>query len=413
MKKYIVIIFVVFLIFVTTSFALKFTRDVVDHVEIDRAIKAEFCRIENPGCEETTIGGIPAYQTAECLRQKIAELDCLPETKEIIYGEMTIFDKGGGKATETIIIVDEEIYDGSTGMFGYYYINDDIYQGVDTSYGGYYAYKADNDEKFRGVKYIILAHIRRLDSDIEPYGYEWVEPGYVLIYYDKDGTLSMYVDLYGEYYKMSSIKKKVEEKEWVPPPEPERPKPEIIEPEIAGLGTQAEIPKKTEIEVPIPPPPVYLPGMPGTADPKKEHVIPNCKSQGASVCRQNETCPEKWILAGDSDRCCSVICTPVGRKETPPGIEKKNITEKPEEIDLEELCINSGGNVTTGFCCLTSDDFPDTCLIGACGCSPENSHEVKICDCGEGKCWSNGCKTLNETVIEIQISEQIQVGTDV
>jgi len=91
----------------------------------------------------------------------------------------------------------------------------------------------------------------------------------------------------------------------------------------------------------------------------------------------------------------------------------KIITEKPEEIDLEELCIESGGNVTTGLCCLATDDFPDTCLIGACACSPTNSHEVKVCDCGEGKCWSNGCKTFDETVIERQVSEQVQVGIDV
>ena len=362
MKKYIAITFVVFLTLAATSFALKFTRDVVDHVDIDKAIKAEFCRMENPGCEETTIGGIPADQTAECLRKRIGELDCLQETKEIVYGEMTIFDKGGGKATETIIIADEEIYDGSTGMMGYYYINDDVYQGVDTSSGGYYAYKADNNEKFRGVKYMILAHVRRLDSDIEPYGYEWVEPGYVLIYYDKDGTLNMYVNLYGNYYKMSSIKKEVKEKKWVPPPEPERPKPELIEP---SNQTEIEIPKKTEVPTPIPPPPVYLPGMPETADPKKEHVIPNCNSQGASVCRQDEECPDKWIKAKDSDRCCSVICTPVGKKEVPPGLEKKNetgINETGEEnITIENETESNESQITN---LTTIEEYPDALLGG-------------------------------------------------
>ena len=53
----------------------------------------------------------------------------------------------------------------------------------------------------------------------------------------------------------------------------------------------------------------------------------------------------------------------------------------------EELCINSGGTVTTQLCCGSVGDFPNTCLIGACGCSPSNSHEVKVCNCGEGKCW--------------------------
>jgi len=56
-------------------------------------------------------------------------------------------------------------------------------------------------------------------------------------------------------------------------------------------------------------------------------------------------------------------------------------------LTTEELCENSGGTVKTQLCCNSVNDFPDTCLIGACGCSPNDSHEVKVCDCGEGKCW--------------------------
>jgi hypothetical protein len=58
-----------------------------------------------------------------------------------------------------------------------------------------------------------------------------------------------------------------------------------------------------------------------------------------------------------------------------------------EEISKDDLCTKSGGTVQAQLCCLSSDDFPNTCLIGACGCSLENSHEVKVCDCEEGKCW--------------------------
>ena len=53
----------------------------------------------------------------------------------------------------------------------------------------------------------------------------------------------------------------------------------------------------------------------------------------------------------------------------------------------EKACVDSGGNVTTSMCCGSVGDFPNTCLIGACGCSPENSHEVKTCDCGPDKCF--------------------------
>lgn len=59
----------------------------------------------------------------------------------------------------------------------------------------------------------------------------------------------------------------------------------------------------------------------------------------------------------------------------------------PSESNIEKGCVNSGGTVTEGLCCLMTEDFPNSCLIGACGCSPENSHSVKGCDCGEGMCF--------------------------
>ena len=55
--------------------------------------------------------------------------------------------------------------------------------------------------------------------------------------------------------------------------------------------------------------------------------------------------------------------------------------------DLEKTCTDSGGTISTAFCCKAVADFPNTCLIGACGCSTEDSHEVKICDCGPEKCF--------------------------
>jgi len=58
-----------------------------------------------------------------------------------------------------------------------------------------------------------------------------------------------------------------------------------------------------------------------------------------------------------------------------------------EETAKEQACINFGGTVTTASCCKSMGDFPNSCLIGACGCSPDNSHQVKTCDCGENKCF--------------------------
>ena len=66
----------------------------------------------------------------------------------------------------------------------------------------------------------------------------------------------------------------------------------------------------------------------------------------------------------------------------------------PEGITKEEACLSSGGQIMTSFCCKSVSDFPNLCLIGACGCSLENSHEVRICDCGEGKCF-DGKQCIN------------------
>jgi len=55
---------------------------------------------------------------------------------------------------------------------------------------------------------------------------------------------------------------------------------------------------------------------------------------------------------------------------------------------LGQACVNSGGNVTTASCCMSTSDFPNTCVIGACGCSLNESQQVKTCDCGAGKCFN-------------------------
>lgn len=65
----------------------------------------------------------------------------------------------------------------------------------------------------------------------------------------------------------------------------------------------------------------------------------------------------------------------------------------PPTSEKEQACINSGGTVKTSLCCESSGDFPNNCLIGACGCAPTNSHEVKVCECPEGKCF-DGTKCI-------------------
>ena len=52
-----------------------------------------------------------------------------------------------------------------------------------------------------------------------------------------------------------------------------------------------------------------------------------------------------------------------------------------------DSCTTSGGTISTSNCCISAADFPNTCAIGACGCAPANSHEVKTCECPADKCF--------------------------
>jgi heat shock protein HslJ len=52
-----------------------------------------------------------------------------------------------------------------------------------------------------------------------------------------------------------------------------------------------------------------------------------------------------------------------------------------------ERCTRSGGTVEQGSCCGLVGDFPNTCLLGACGCAPEHSHPVQVCRCPAGRCF--------------------------
>jgi len=82
-----------------------------------------------------------------------------------------------------------------------------------------------------------------------------------------------------------------------------------------------------------------------------------------------------------------------------------DITEiKGEKISVQEQgCLDSEGTVTTFLCCKSSDDFPNSCLIGACGCSPTDSHQVKTCYCGVDKCFDGTkCISKGETIDWIQ-----------
>lgn len=62
--------------------------------------------------------------------------------------------------------------------------------------------------------------------------------------------------------------------------------------------------------------------------------------------------------------------------------------------NIAKSCTDSGGTIGSNLCCLSSGDFPNSCLIGACGCSPLNSHSVKTCECPTGQCF-DGTKCIS------------------
>jgi len=62
-------------------------------------------------------------------------------------------------------------------------------------------------------------------------------------------------------------------------------------------------------------------------------------------------------------------------------------------------CIGSGGTVANQSCCKAVEDFSNNCIIGGCGCSPDNSHEVEVCNCPEEQCFDgNVCVQRNSMI---------------
>jgi len=125
-------------------------------------------------------------------------------------------------------------------------------------------------------------------------------------------------------------------------------------------------------------------------------------TEGSKDCANNDDC----VVFGETGDC---NCDCYNKNNLPSRtggecfclapVSCKCLNGKCEGVfeDLEQACLNSGGTVRTSLCCLSTGDFPNLCLIGPCGCSPENSHEVKVCDCGEGKCFDGStCALMSE-----------------
>lgn len=75
-------------------------------------------------------------------------------------------------------------------------------------------------------------------------------------------------------------------------------------------------------------------------------------------------------------------------KQLQEQLEQAEIIDNSNQgLGAEQACLGSGGMIVEESCCASVSNFPNNCLIGACGCSPANSHSVQGCDCGEGRCF--------------------------
>ena len=73
----------------------------------------------------------------------------------------------------------------------------------------------------------------------------------------------------------------------------------------------------------------------------------------------------------------------------------------------QQACLESGGQVEEIDCCEPASNFPNQCKIGACGCAPENSQRVKICNCGKDKCFDGEkCVKSNQAETEANFNEE-------
>ncbi|NYZ77474.1 DUF4382 domain-containing protein [Candidatus Micrarchaeota archaeon] len=87
----------------------------------------------------------------------------------------------------------------------------------------------------------------------------------------------------------------------------------------------------------------------------------------------------------DFDAASSVHSQGNGKYSMKPVI--KILASAPEVKTEENGCVKSGGSVKTALCCKSAGDFPDLCRIGGCGCAPDDSHEIRFCDCGKDGCF--------------------------
>lgn len=96
---------------------------------------------------------------------------------------------------------------------------------------------------------------------------------------------------------------------------------------------------------------------------------------------------EQWKIVFDGNG--SISCASIDPYNFPVDMLSECIDNSGNPVDrVAEACVKSGGKIEITFCCKSANDYPNSCAIGACGCSLENSREIKTCVCADNKCWN-------------------------
>ncbi len=110
-------------------------------------------------------------------------------------------------------------------------------------------------------------------------------------------------------------------------------------------------------------------------DPDMGHVCPGDHNPGASVCDVyfDGFCPP-------GSQHTVIDCRPFCQDIT--TCAEVPFTSAPDMLGPADRCAASGGVVQDAQCCNATQEFPNMCgAVGACACSPQNSHTIRICDC--------------------------------
>ena len=103
----------------------------------------------------------------------------------------------------------------------------------------------------------------------------------------------------------------------------------------------------------------------------------------------------------------------IGKKQSQSSVQQvvENESDNSDIGDKERACVASGGTVQKSMCCGAVGDFPKLCgLWGACACGPNGSHEIKVCNCGENRCF-DGDKCKDNSAGKISCAKEGDVPT--